>query len=63
MGQFTITPRRKAFWLVRTERDGSRTPVERFATEDEAIDRLKALQRRDEIAGRLAAAAPRKPLL
>ena len=48
MATFTITPRGKGFWVERTDQDGSRTLIERLATEEEALRRLKELQKQAE---------------
>jgi hypothetical protein len=48
MGIITVTPRGKGFWIEEIAKDGSRTLVERVATEDEALRRLKGLRERAE---------------
>ena len=47
MSHFTIVPRARGYWIVRTERDGSRTFMEQFHTEDAAVKRLRHLQRQE----------------
>ena len=41
---YTVVPRRRGYWLEVTDRHGSRRPIERFDTEEEAVKRLRALQ-------------------
>jgi hypothetical protein len=44
MIQFTIVPRGRAYWIEAVREDGSRKPVERYASEDAAIARLRMLR-------------------
>jgi hypothetical protein len=46
MANFTITPRGKGYWIEKVADDGTRTPVERYKSEDKALQALKVLQRR-----------------
>ena len=59
MVSFSITPRGKGYWIEKTDHDGSRTVIERVATEDEALRRLKALQQRAAMIERKSATLPR----
>jgi hypothetical protein len=50
MVQFTIVPRARGYWIEAVKDDGSRQPVERYDTEDAAINRLRMLQEKAGIA-------------
>jgi hypothetical protein len=41
---YTVVPRRRGYWIEITDRLGGRRPIERFDTEEEAVQRLRALQ-------------------
>jgi hypothetical protein len=56
MGKFTIVPRGHVYWIEAIAEDGSRTPVERYETEDAAVRRLHALQPTTEAASKRNAA-------
>jgi hypothetical protein len=44
MAQFMIVPGDKGYWIMEVAIDGSRTPRERFDTEDAAVQRLRVLE-------------------
>jgi hypothetical protein len=41
---YTVVPRRRGYWIEFTDRLVSRHPIERFDTEEEAVQRLLVLQ-------------------
>jgi hypothetical protein len=44
MVNYTVVPRGRGYWVEVIADDGSRYPVERYNTEDEAVQRLHVLQ-------------------
>ena len=44
---YTIVPRNRSYWIKAIEKDGSRRTVERFDTEDMAVQRLRMLQEKE----------------
>ena len=49
MVNFAIMPRGRGYWIEVIRSDGSRRPVERYDTEDQAVSRLRALQAEAEL--------------
>ena len=41
---YTVVPRSRGYWIEVTDRLGSRRPIERFDTEEDAMQRLRDLQ-------------------
>jgi hypothetical protein len=41
---YTVVPRRRGYWIEVTDSLGSRRPIERYDTEDKAVQRLRVLQ-------------------
>jgi len=54
---YTIVPRGRGYWIEAVAQDGSRSVVERYDTEDKALQHLRILQRRAERAARRLGAA------
>jgi hypothetical protein len=48
MISFVIIPRNRRYWIEAIADDGIRRPVEWFASEDRAVQRLHALQERQD---------------
>ena len=44
MNTYTVVPRGGAYWIEAIANDGPRRLIERFDTEDAAVQRLRALQ-------------------
>jgi hypothetical protein len=44
MVSYAIVPRGRAYWITATDETGSRRTIERFDTEDMAVQRLRVLQ-------------------
>jgi hypothetical protein len=47
MVSYTVTPRGRSYWLEAIDNDGSRRQVERFDTEDLAVQRLRVLNEKE----------------
>ena len=41
---YTVVPRGRGYWIEVTDSHGSRRSIERFDTEDKAVQRLRVLQ-------------------
>jgi hypothetical protein len=41
---YTIIPQNRSYWITAIDETGSRHPIERYDTEDIAIQRLRVLQ-------------------
>jgi hypothetical protein len=62
MDKFTIVPRSHGYWIEVIAENGSRKPIERYDTEDAAVQRLRVLQQTaKDISERNAAMTPRTP--
>jgi hypothetical protein len=59
---YTIIPRNRGYWILSTDKTGSRRAIERYDTEDMAIQRLRVLQANADRTGRNGnPSLPKKP--
>jgi hypothetical protein len=58
-----IVPRKRGYWIETVARDGSHRLIERYETEDQALQRLRALQHQVELAARRTTAQSPKAIL
>jgi hypothetical protein len=60
MSTYTVVPRAGKYWIVKVAEDGSRQTIEQFDTEDEAIRRLRVLQKKAGIVDEWNTPSPRR---